>query len=91
MGFSFGLIMLGFVAAFPLLWWGAYMSRRAERYLKGEEPPKDRVKANLIVAVVVGFVAGGLAQSLWDNVSNCRAQGMPLFQCFGPQAVISAG
>lgn len=82
----FEILALGlYSAAGVVLFMGLYMlsygARCLDAWRKREAPPTDRVLFHLIVAALIGLLAGCLAQGLVDIKSACDLSGQPLGAC----------
>jgi hypothetical protein len=80
--FAVGYLSLAFAA---FLAGGYLLFRQARRFgawVQREEGPKERVVPMLVILAAIGFVAGSLAQPLWDKGAQCAATGRPVMQCF---------
>lgn len=81
-GFSFGLVMLGFVVLFPVIYLVGYGAGSFDKWRLGEEVPRHKIKVNIILSIVLGIILGGIVQHLWDNIDSCMQSGNNFGQCF---------
>lgn len=82
--FSIGLVSFLLAIAFPAFYLIGYGARHFDSYLKGGNPPTDRVKAYLIIGIIFGFAAGSFIQPVWDKGSECRDFGQNVIECMLP-------
>jgi hypothetical protein len=81
--FSFGLLSIAGVILFVVMYLLGRQWRRLVDYAnRTNDPPKERIGVYLPLAAIIGFIAGSLAQSVWNDVAPCQQQGKPLAACF---------
>ncbi|WBG91740.1 hypothetical protein N5580_04075 [Pantoea piersonii] len=81
LGFSVGLVMLGFVVFFPVVYLISYGASSFDKWRLGEAVPRHKIKVNIILGIVLGIIIGGVVQHLWDNIDSCMQAGNKLGQC----------
>jgi hypothetical protein len=79
--FAVGSMSLVSAIVFPLLYLVGYLLNCGEAWMRRAQPPRDRVIAFLVLAAVVGFVAGIYAQPPWDRGVACNAAGESVLAC----------
>lgn len=79
--FSVGFLSFVLALAFAGLYLGFRQLRRLGAWVQREEGPKERIGAMVVIFLLLGFVAGSLAQPLWDKGVECRLSGKPIFAC----------
>lgn len=83
--FTFGQIGMARAVLFPLIYFAGHLLRCLGAWVNRAEAHKNRVIAYMAVSVVMGLVLGGLIQSKWGDLRDCRAAGYRLGQCLiGP-------
>lgn len=82
LGFSFGLVMLGFIVFSPVIYLVSYGASSFDKWRLGEAVPRHKIKVNIILSLVVGIILGGIVQHLWDNIDSCMQSGNTFGQCF---------
>ncbi|KMV67437.1 hypothetical protein AI29_13175 [bacteria symbiont BFo2 of Frankliniella occidentalis] len=70
--FGIGLLSLAGIIVFPILYIVGRLVRAGGAWLEGEDGPKDRAKAKIILFAVIGFLIGCFAQPKWDQISDCH-------------------
>lgn len=81
LGFSFGLIMLGFIVVFPVVYLIGYGASSFDKWRLGEAVPRHKIKVNVILSIIMRIIFGGIAQHLWDNIDSCMQSGNKFGQC----------
>jgi hypothetical protein len=66
-----------FVALYLL----ARQLRQLGAWIMRREGPRERVGAFIVIAVVLGAIAGGLAQQPVTAAMHCHANGQPVIPC----------
>lgn len=81
MGFSIGVISLAaaFLGLFAVC--GNFGVRRVAAWYNKTEPPKDRVHVGAVIAFVVCFILGSVAQPQFDKIGACTDAGYKLGEC----------
>ncbi|EKN8423631.1 hypothetical protein [Escherichia coli] len=80
-GFNTGLVMLGAMVAFPAIYLLIYGLNSFNKWRLGESVPQHKIKINIILALVIGFILGGICQYFWDNVNSCMQTGRTQGEC----------
>lgn len=70
-GFDICMVTMLFVVSFPILYLVGYYSSAFHSWRFGKDIPRHKVWVNIIMALVIGFALGGLAQHLFDKISTC--------------------
>ncbi|MCU6243894.1 hypothetical protein [Enterobacter asburiae] len=70
-GFDFGLVTMLCAIILPALYLVSYGFSRFDAWRLGKEVPRHKVLINVFLALVIGFVFGGVAQHLYDKISTC--------------------
>lgn len=81
LGFSVGLIMLGLVIFFPVIYLVSYGASRFDAWRLGKEIPRHKVSVNILIGVLMGVIFGGMAQHVWDNLNSCMQLGHSFGNC----------
>ncbi|ELV1423174.1 hypothetical protein QNS06_001470 [Escherichia coli] len=68
--FNTGLVMLGIMVVFPVNYFLSYGLNSFKKWRLGEFMPQYKIKINIILALVIGFIFGGVGQYFWEVV--CR-------------------
>lgn len=79
--FSIGTVSLLSTILFPVLYLGIFQVRRLRAWMNREKGPQDRIWVYFFLASILGFVFGGFAQPIWDQVNKCRALGQAILPC----------
>lgn len=79
---SLGIYSALGVAAFMAMYLLAYGTRCLDAWMKRQPMPTDRVVAYLVVAALIGLLAGSLVQGLVDFKTTCDLGGRTLGDCF---------
>lgn len=79
--FSIGTVSLFSTILFPVLYLGIFQLRRLLAWMNREKSPQNRIWVYLFLASILGFIAGGFVQPLWDQANECRASGQAIFPC----------
>lgn len=78
---SLGIYSALGVAAFMAMYLLAYGTRCLDAWMKRQPMPTDRVVAYLVVAALIGLLAGSLVQGLVDFKTTCDLGGRTLGDC----------
>ncbi|BEM34902.1 hypothetical protein SME06J_35940 [Serratia marcescens] len=81
LGFSFGLVMLGGVVLFPVIYLVGYGASSFDKWRVGEAVPRHKIKVNIILSVILGIILGGIVQYMWDNIDSCMHAGNDFGRC----------
>ncbi|WP_218067223.1 hypothetical protein [Escherichia coli] len=68
--FNTGLVMLGIMVVFPVIYLLSYGLNSFKKWRLGESMPQYKIKINIILALVIGFILGGVGQYFGEVV--CR-------------------
>lgn len=79
--FSLGLYSIIGVGAMVALYFVFYGARCADSWMKRHPMPTDRVWAYVVIAVLLGLLAGSFAQGLSDLHAECAKYGQTLGSC----------
>ncbi|PWI81103.1 hypothetical protein DEO48_05415 [Enterobacter sp. CGMCC 5087] len=71
LGFDIGMVTILFTAGFPILYLVGYYSAVFHAWRLGKDIHRHKVWVNVIMALVIGFSLGGIAQHLFDKVGTC--------------------
>ncbi|APL04615.1 MULTISPECIES: hypothetical protein [Enterobacterales] len=82
LGFSVGLIMLGFVVFFPVIYLIGYGFTYFDSWRLGKEIPRHKIKVNVVLGIILGVILGGVAQHIWDGLNGCMQLGYSFGKCF---------
>lgn len=55
-GFNAGLVMLGVMVAIPVIYLLSYGLNSFNKWRLGESMPQHKIKINIILALVIGFI-----------------------------------
>ncbi|EFJ2943899.1 TPA: hypothetical protein L1I71_003915 [Escherichia albertii] len=80
-GFNAGLVMLGVMVVIPVIYLLSYGLNSFNKWRLGESMPQHKIKINIILALVIGFILGGVGQYFWDNVNSCMQTGRSQGEC----------
>ena len=78
---TFGFIAFATIFFFPLAYLGGRQVRRFWAWSNGTEPPKEKVIVFLVIHLLIGLIASGFVQSLFDAGSACKQSAQPLLPC----------
>ncbi|MGO4810591.1 hypothetical protein AB4156_13550 [Cupriavidus sp. 2MCAB6] len=73
--FAFGIISVFSALLFPAIYLAGYGLRRIGAWFNRADPPRDRVGAYVIAALLFGFLVGSLLQPLWDCLQTGESLG----------------
>lgn len=79
--FSLGLYSIIGVGAMVALYFVFYGARCADSWMKRQPMPTDRVWAYVVIAVLLGLLAGSFAQGLADLHAECAKYGQTFGSC----------
>lgn len=85
--FTFGAYSAAGVAAMVALYFLFYGARCMDLWMKRQPMPSDRVWAYVVIAAVLGLIAGSFVQGLADIYAGCAAYGQPVGPCLFQQIV----
>ena len=79
--FSFGVASVVGAIGFPIVYLIFRQFRHVEAWANRAQRPKERVGVFIVVFVVIGIVAGSMAQPVVDIGASCLQRGKPLIPC----------
>ena len=77
--FSIGLVSFIFAIVFPVFYIVILQFRRLGSWSIRKEGPTDRIGFFLIIATILGFIAGSFAQPFWEKSKICKNEGQGIF------------
>lgn len=81
MQFSIGLWSFVGAFGFVVLYLAGHMVRRFASYADRKNYANERVQVYIVIALILGFVAGSMFQSLRDTVGTCLENGGSVAEC----------
>ena len=67
--------------SFVGLYFVARQARRFTAWVQNTPGPRERVAPVALMLLILGFVAGAVFQSVWDDSYDCRAAGKSPLVC----------
>lgn len=78
---TFGLLTLATVAFFGISYPVARKVRTFWAWATGTEPPKEKMIVFLPINLIIGLLAGGFIQTIYDTGSACNQAHQPIVVC----------
>ena len=79
--FAIGLLSFVFAAILVVFYFVARQVRRFGAWVQREDGPKERAVPMAAILAIIGFVAGSLAQPMWNKGAQCAAAGKSVVPC----------